>query len=144
MSSADIPDDPTDHRTDPGETRFERFVDTAIEVERETGRREATEEQAKRRLLTRVAIIVAGTFVALLGLALLALPGPGLLVVALGLGIMASEVPFAERLLDRVKARLPQDGDGKIPRRTIVLMVVVAVGAVALSTAFSIWWATRP
>ena len=143
MSSADIPDDPTDRRVDALETRGERFMDAAIEAELETGFREPTEERAKRRLLTRVAVVVAGSFVTLLGLALLALPGPGLLVVALGLGILATEVPFAERLLDKVKARLPQDGDGRIPRRTIVLMVVVAVGAVALSTAFSIWWATR-
>jgi len=36
----------------------------------------------------------------LLGLALVPLPGPGWLIVFLGLGIMATEFAWAERLLD--------------------------------------------
>src|SRR4029077_14970296 len=36
MSSAEIPDDPTDHRVDPIETRRERLLDAAVEAERAT------------------------------------------------------------------------------------------------------------
>ncbi len=116
--------------------RFERLVEHALEVEMASGRREETVEQAKRHILVRVGIVVAGTIILLVGLALLALPGPGLIVVALGLGLLSTEIPFAARLLDRIKDRLPQDESGKIPRSAIVMMV--AVGAVA--TAASIWW----
>ena len=72
-------------------------------------------------------------------MALLGLPGPGFLVIALGLGLLAQDVPFARNLLDRVRARLPQDADGKLPRSTIIMMVVVGVGAVALSIGFTVW-----
>jgi uncharacterized protein (TIGR02611 family) len=143
MSSAEIPDDPTDRRVDPGETRFERFREAAIDAELETGEREESHEKATRNILVRIAVIVAGALITLLGIALLALPGPGMIVVFLGLLLLATEVPFAERLLDKVRARIPQDEDGKIPRRSIVSIVGVCVVTVSASTAFSIWWSTR-
>ena len=59
-----------------------------------------TLEQAKR--LTR---IVAGFTVLALGVALLVLPGPGILIIAVGLAILSAEFVWARRLLDRVKAQ---------------------------------------
>jgi uncharacterized protein (TIGR02611 family) len=140
MSSAEIPDDPTDHRVDPTETRHERLVDAAVEAEMATGDREETEEAAKRSLVKRVAIIVAGSLVTLLGIFLLVLPGPGMIVVFGGLLLLATEIPFAARLLEKVKKRIPQDENGKIPRRSIVYIVAVGVVTVGASTAASIWW----
>ncbi|MCX7619851.1 MAG: hypothetical protein N2037_03275, partial [Acidimicrobiales bacterium] len=116
--------------------RFEQIVEHALEVELSSGRREQTVEEAKRHILVRIGIIVVGTVVLLAGLAMLPLPGPGMLVVALGLGLLALEVPFAARLLDRIKDRLPQDEQGKLPRSTIVMMVVMGV----IATAASIAW----
>jgi uncharacterized protein (TIGR02611 family) len=51
-------------------------------------------------LAYRIGVGVVGAAVALLGLALVPLPGPGWLVVFLGLGILATEFAWAERLLD--------------------------------------------
>ena len=119
--------------------RAERLVEDLLETELATGKHEESVEEAKRHIIVRVVRIVAGVVVLLLGIALLGLPGPGLLVIALGLGLLAQDVPFARNLLDRVRARLPQDADGKLPRSTIIMMVVVGVGAVALSIGFTVW-----
>ncbi len=53
----------------------------------------------------RVTIAIAGGLVVLIGIALLVLPGPGLLVVLAGLLILASEFPALERYVDPVRDR---------------------------------------
>jgi hypothetical protein len=133
-----VPDEHVDPATPP-EHRLDRLVDRAVAAEFETGRREETEAEAKRHLLVRVARVSAGVVVLLLGVAMLALPGPGLFVIALGLGLLATDVPFAARLLENVRGRLPQDEDGKLPRSTIAMMVLVCVVAVTASIAFTIY-----
>src|SRR3954465_14526372 len=110
--------------------RFEVFEDAALEAERETGRHEETEEQAKRHLLFRLGRIVAGSVVCLAGLLLLVLPGPGLVVLAIGLAILAQDVPFARRLLDRVRARIPSDAEGNVSKPVLYGGLVVSVVAV--------------
>ncbi len=57
-----------------------------------------TLDQAKRWLK-----IVAGFSLLAIGAALLVLPGPGLLTIALGLALLSVEFVWAQRLLDRVK-----------------------------------------
>ncbi len=57
------------------------------------------------RLLRRTGITLAGGAVVAVGLALLVLPGPGLLVVAAGLGILATEYLWARRALRAVLNR---------------------------------------
>lgn len=47
---------------------------------------------------------MVGWLVVLVGIVLLPLPGPGWLVIFLGLGILAAEFVWAERLLKRAKA----------------------------------------
>jgi Putative transmembrane protein (PGPGW) len=59
-------------------------------------------QQAKRFLT-----ILFGFTLLVLGIAMLALPGPGMLTILLGLGILAAEYVWARRLLDRLK----QQGD---------------------------------
>jgi hypothetical protein len=108
----------------------------AIEAELETGRREETVEQAKRHLLVRVARITAGVLVCGVGIALLVLPGPGLVVLAAGLALLAQDVPFARRLLDRVRDRLPADEDGGVSKTFII---VCCSGGVLFMTV-SVWW----
>jgi uncharacterized protein (TIGR02611 family) len=51
-------------------------------------------------LAWRIVVGVIGTLVVLLGLVLVPFPGPGWLIVFLGLGILATEFAWAERLLD--------------------------------------------
>ena len=48
-------------------------------------------------------VALAGTTVLMLGLALLFLPGPGVLVIPLGLGILGIEFAWARRLLETVR-----------------------------------------
>jgi uncharacterized protein (TIGR02611 family) len=48
----------------------------------------------------RLAILIVGTVVLLAGIAMLALPGPGMVVIIVGLVILAQEFTWAERLLD--------------------------------------------
>jgi uncharacterized protein (TIGR02611 family) len=53
------------------------------------------------RSTKRLAILVAGATVMGAGIAMLVLPGPGVLVIIVGLAILASEFAWAERALDR-------------------------------------------
>ena len=53
----------------------------------------------------RVTIAIVGGLVVLIGVALLVLPGPGLLLVLAGLLILASEFPALERYVDPVRDR---------------------------------------
>ncbi len=55
------------------------------------------------RAARRVAIAVIGTTVVLLGVAMLVLPGPGLLTIVGGLAILGMEFAFARRWLQRLK-----------------------------------------
>jgi hypothetical protein len=51
----------------------------------------------------RLVVFVVGMTVVLVGVALLVLPGPGMLGIALGLAILATEFVWARRLLKGVK-----------------------------------------
>ena len=59
-----------------------------------------TIKQAKRLI-----IIVIGFTVLLMGIAMIVLPGPAFLVIPLGLGILASELVWARRILHKIKSR---------------------------------------
>ncbi len=73
----------------------------------------------------------------LAGLAMLALPGPGWLTIALGLGLLAQDVPWAERTLERVRKRLPAEEDGRVSRP----LVWGSLGAALAATGASLWFA---
>jgi uncharacterized protein (TIGR02611 family) len=51
----------------------------------------------------RLVVFVVGAAVLLLGLVLLVLPGPGLITIALGLSILASECVWARQILKRFR-----------------------------------------
>jgi len=55
----------------------------------------------------RLLISLGGGLLLIAGAAMLVLPGPGLLVIAAGLALLATEFLWARRMLDRVKAKLP-------------------------------------
>jgi uncharacterized protein (TIGR02611 family) len=124
---------PREHRV---HDRFEAFEAAAIEAELETGRREESVEEAKRHILVRIARVIAGSVVCLAGLAMLVLPGPGFVVLAIGLAILAQDVPFARRLLEKVRERIPSDAEGNISKP--ILFGGLAVTVIGVSA--SIWW----
>jgi uncharacterized protein (TIGR02611 family) len=59
----------------------------------------------------RIAVTIAGGAVVLVGIAMLVLPGPGIVVIIAGLAILATEYVWAERLLRMAKERAMQAKD---------------------------------
>ena len=49
----------------------------------------------------RIVVLIAGCAILGAGVAMLALPGPGVLVIIVGLAVLATEFAWAERMLDR-------------------------------------------
>jgi uncharacterized protein (TIGR02611 family) len=102
------------------------------------GIRERRERHLERNRVLRVGFAFFGFIVVLAGVAMLVLPGPGLLVIAIGLGILALEFSWAERLLERAVDRLEDAADQvkEAPRWQQLLLAaasaVAAVGMVAL------------
>ena len=117
--------------------RLDDLEQAAIEAELETGRREETVAEAERNILLRIGRVLLGSVVLVAGLLMLPLPGPGLLTIAAGLALLASDVPFARRLLVQVRARIPSDADGKVSRPAVVIGITVSVVTVSCS----VWWA---
>lgn len=110
-----------------------RFEEAAIEAEFETGYREETRAEARRGVITRLLRMTSGTFITILGVILMPLPGPGLLIVAIGLGILSRDVAWADRLLQIVRRRLPTDSNGRLPRSSIATMVALVLAGIAFS-----------
>jgi uncharacterized protein (TIGR02611 family) len=51
----------------------------------------------------RVFLVIAGFTLLLAGVVMLVTPGPGMLVIFLGLGLLAAEFVWARRLMERIK-----------------------------------------
>ena len=58
----------------------------------------------------RIVVFVIGVALLAGGLAMLVLPGPGLLVIIAGLAVLATEFVWAEVALDKAKTRAAQAG----------------------------------
>ncbi|MEX1217421.1 MAG: PGPGW domain-containing protein [Acidimicrobiales bacterium] len=116
--------------------RFDELEQAAIEAEFATGRLEETEAEAKRHILIRIGRVLLGVVVLIAGLVMLPLPGPGLLTIAAGLALLASDVPFARNLLEQVRKRLPADADGNVSRPVVIGGLVVSF----VTVCFSLWW----
>ena len=56
----------------------------------------------------RIAVTIVGSAVLVAGIAMLVLPGPGLLVIIAGLAILATEYVWAQRLLAKAKEKAEQ------------------------------------
>jgi uncharacterized protein (TIGR02611 family) len=56
------------------------------------------------KILRRIAVAFVGGTVLAVGVVMLVLPGPAVVVIPAGLAILATEFPWARRLLHRVKS----------------------------------------
>jgi hypothetical protein len=65
----------------------------------------------------RVAVTIAGFAVLLAGIALLVLPGPGWLLIFIGLGILSTEYVWAQRLLGEARKRAEQAKSAVLDRK---------------------------
>lgn len=101
------------------------------------GVRERREKHLERSRIVRIVVAIFGFLVVLTGLAMLVLPGPGLLVIAIGLGILALEFVWAERLLERTVDKMEEAADTvkrsshKQQALGVVLLALAAAGLVA-------------
>ena len=148
--SANGPDRPTvtvtrgrsraERKLEERQERRELLVEAAIQAELATGIQEVTLEQAKRHVLIRLGTIAVGFTVLFGGLVMMVLPGPGILGILAGLGILSRELPWAERMLEYVKKRAKLDELKEQPRWVQALMwtitVVAVVGSIAYFTVF--------
>lgn len=72
--------------------------------------------RAALRPLWRLIILVVGSTVVLIGVAMLVLPGPAIVVIPAGLAILATEFAWAKRLLDHARERF-QAATAAVARR---------------------------
>ena len=108
------------------------------------GFRERRERHRERHRVVRVAVGIAGFVIVLVGLALIPLPGPGLLVAAVGLALLALEFAWAERFLERTVERMAQGAEAvqrstRIPKSVLgMLGIILAVAALAVAYAWDV------
>ena len=72
-----------------------------------------TLKQAKRLI-----VIVAGSTVLLIGIAMIVLPGPAVLVIPVGLGVLATEFVWARKLLTKIKSTFQKGKEENHARET--------------------------
>jgi uncharacterized protein (TIGR02611 family) len=106
--------------------------------------RERKEQHKQRGKAYRAMWVVLGSIVVVAGLALSlpGVPGPGLVLVAVGLGMLALEFDRAERLLEKVLVRVERLSDRAqgASRRSKILAGVVAGAVVAAAIAAAFVW----
>ena len=86
---------------------YDELQQAAIRAEFETGKREPSDAAARSHVLVRLGRMGVGTLLCVAGIAMLVLPGPGMLVLAAGLVILAEDVAWADRALRYVRKRTP-------------------------------------
>lgn len=88
-------------------------------------------EPVKVRVLRRLVVTVVGFLLVALGIALVPLPGPGLLVAVGGLALLSTEYVWAQRLVDRTRKRAEQGQRAAVSNMSrTVLTILFALGLV--------------
>lgn len=93
--------------------------------------RERKERHKQRSRVFRVAFAILAVIVVLAGLllSLPGVPGPGLVLIGVGLAMLALEFEHAERLLERILDRLEDAREQTSP----AVQVLLAVGGIAIA-----------
>jgi uncharacterized protein (TIGR02611 family) len=106
--------------------------------------RERKERHKQRNMVHRIAVVVLGFLIVLagIGLSLPGVPGPGIAVIVIGLGLLALEFDRAERVLERaiiwgdqVKDRAEETTTGQ----RILSGALAAVAVAAFVVAAVLW-----
>ena len=100
-----------------------------------------------KAIAKRIGVEILGWTLVLLGIAALVLPGPGLVLLALGLVVLSTQYEWAERRLEPVKERAiktASDGVETWPRiliSTLGALTIVAIGVEwVISPPAPGWW----
>jgi uncharacterized protein (TIGR02611 family) len=91
------------------------------------------ERHRGRGALYRIGFAAAGFAVLGAGLAMLVLPGPGVLVSVIGLAMLALEFRWAERLLGRTIHRLERARTARVVDARLLGALALAAGAVSVA-----------
>ncbi len=119
--------------------RWSEIVEAAEEAEWADGGEE-TEAEVRAHLLVRLGRMSLASVILLAGVIMLALPGPGWLVIAVGLALLSRDVAWAERWLAAVRKRVPgARPDGTLPTGVWATIIVMALAG----TAVGLWFAFR-
>jgi uncharacterized protein (TIGR02611 family) len=65
----------------------------------------------------RIFLVIAGFTMLVAGVVMLVTPGPGMLVIFLGLGLLAAEFVWARRLMDKIRSEGGRLKDAVFPTR---------------------------
>lgn len=106
--------------------------------------RERKERHKQRHIVHRIAIVILGVLIVLAGVVLSApgVPGPGIAVILIGLGLLALEFDAAERLLERAIIWADQAKDRAeetSPRQRLLAGVAGALVVAAFLVAAVLW-----
>ena len=106
--------------------------------------RERKERHKQRHLLHRIGIVILGVLVVLAGLFMSGpgVPGPGIAVILIGLGFLALEFDWAERLLERaiIWADKAKDRAEQTSTKQRVLAGIAGALAVAAFVVAAVLW----
>lgn len=142
-----------DARQDPGAGRWTRFKEMWHTLKEDEPGKRFVHLYKKRREdrqggfdWGRLAITTLGAVVSIAGVVFLAMPGPGLLVLALGLALMASESLALAKVLDWAESRIRPVALAALnrwqqipPLRRKILTAITAVLGVASLSLFLLW-----
>lgn len=105
---------------------------------------ERKERHKQRHIVHRIAVVIFGFFVVLAGIVLSGpgVPGPGFLVILIGLGFLALEFDRAERLLERAIVWGERAAERAEQTSTLQRVLAGAVGALAAAAfvAVAVLW----
>jgi uncharacterized protein (TIGR02611 family) len=100
------------------------------------------EHHLQRSKAYRIAFMILAFLVVLGGLALVPLPGPGWAVVFIGLGMLALEFEWAEKLMEKVLNRLEgaqEAAKNATPRQRAIGVAATVLGIAACTAAAILW-----
>lgn len=102
-------------------------------------------EKARQRraldLTWRVGVFMVGAAVIVAGLVMLITPGPGVIVIILGLAILASEYVWAQHLLERARTKARQAADKAFdPKRRRRNQIILVITGVLVAVAAGLYW----
>ena len=97
--------------------------------------RDRKEQHRQRHFAFRVGFGILGVLVVLTGIVLLVLPGPGWLLIAIGLAMLALEFDPVERVLERVALRLEDAGEKAAKAKSWQKALGIAASAAVIAGA---------
>ena len=106
--------------------------------------RERKERHKQRNIFHRVAIVLLGVLIVLAGIVMSGpgVPGPGIATILIGLGFLALEFDWAERLMERVIIwgdHVKDRAEETSTTQRIVVAFVTAVAVAAFAVAAILW-----